>query len=74
MKKTIIKMLSVFLSVLIFASCFSVMMVSAADYRNGAQSGPSASYAGGRYYRNYKRVPITGDNRTDLIAIALSQL
>lgn len=45
-----------------------------ATYRPGAQSGPSSSYAGGVYYENYKRVPITGDNRTDLIAIALSQL
>ena len=46
----------------------------AATYRNGAQSGPSSSYKGGKYYQNYLRVPITGDNRTDLVAIALSQL
>ena len=46
----------------------------AATYRPGAQSGPSSSYAGSRYYENYKRVPITGDGRTDLVAIALSQL
>ena len=77
MKKKITKVLSVFLSVLIVASCLSMLSmpgVSAADYRSGAQSGPSASYASGRYYRNYLRVPITGDNRTDLIAVALSQL
>jgi hypothetical protein len=35
---------------------------------------PSGSYAGSRYYENYKRVPVTGDGRTDLVAIALSQL
>ena len=52
----------------------TVMPTLAATYRPGAQSGPSSSYAGGMYYSNYKRVPITGDNRTDLIAIALSQL
>lgn len=52
----------------------SVVPVIAATYRPGAQSGPSHSYAGGMYYSNYKRVPITGDNPTDLIAIALSQL
>ena len=46
----------------------------AATYRNGAQSGPSSSYKGGKYYANYLRVPITGDNRTDVVAIALSQL
>ena len=45
-----------------------------ATYRNGAQSGPSSSYKSGKYYSHYTRVPITGDNRTDLIAIALSQL
>ncbi len=45
-----------------------------ATYRNGAQSGPSTSYKNGKYYSHYTRIPITGDNRTDLIAIALSQL
>ncbi|MBQ3073080.1 MAG: CHAP domain-containing protein, partial [Ruminococcus sp.] len=76
MKKKITRILSLVLSVMIIASCLSVLSVSvsAADYRNGAQSGPSASYAGSRYYRNFLRVPITGDNRTDLIAVALSQL
>ena len=39
----------------------------AATYRNGAQSGPSSSYKGGKYYANYLRVPITGDNRTDIV-------
>ena len=48
--------------------------VFAATYRNGYQSGPSSSYKNGRYYQNYTRVPLPGDNRTDLIAIALSQL
>ncbi len=74
MKKKITKFLSAFLAVLMFASSLSVLPALAADYRNGAQSGPSASYASGRYYRNFLRVPITGDNRTDLIAVALSQL
>ena len=75
MKKRIVRTLSAFLSVLMLVSCFCMFdfSASAATYRNGAQSGPSSSYAGSRYYRNYKRVPITGDNRTDLIAIALSQ-
>ena len=74
MKRKITKMLAAFLAVLMIVASLSVLPTTAADYRNGAQSGPSASYASGRYYRNYLRVPITGDNRTDLIAIALSQL
>ncbi|MBQ2943725.1 MAG: InlB B-repeat-containing protein, partial [Ruminococcus sp.] len=76
MKNKFVRTLSAFLSVLMLISCFCIFnfTVSAATYRNGAQSGPSASYAGSRYYRNYQRVPITGDNRSDLIAIALSQL
>lgn len=74
MKRKLTKMFAAFLAVLMLASSISVLSPMAADYRNGAQSGPSASYAGSRYYRNFLRVPITGDNRTDLIAIALSQL
>lgn len=35
---------------------------------------PLQLLASGRYYRNYLKVPITGDNRTDVVAIALSQL
>lgn len=46
----------------------------AATYRPGAQSGPSTSYKNGVYYSNYTKVPITGDGRTDVVAIALSQL
>ena len=76
MKKKLTRILAAVMTLLIVVSCLVAGMVpaSAATYRNGAQSGPSASYAAGRYYRNYQRVPITGDNRTDLIAIALSQL
>ncbi len=76
MKKAVKRVLSIILAVVVIASCAYVGMVpaSAATYRSGAQSGPSSSYASGKYYGNYLRVPITGDQRTDLIAIALSQL
>ncbi len=76
MKKVCTRLTAVVLVLLTVVSCVlcAVVPVAAATYRNGAQSGPSASYAGGRYYSNYKKVPITGDNRTDLLAIALSQL
>ena len=72
MKKLFSKALCLLLVVLVAAS--TVTPALAATYRPGAQSGPSSSYAGGVYYDNYKKVPITGDGRTDVIAIALSQL
>ena len=70
------RLVAIILSVIIAVSCITVAIIpaSAATYRNGAQSGPSSSYKNGRYYSNYTKVPLTGDNRTDLLAIALSQL
>ncbi|MBQ8001479.1 MAG: InlB B-repeat-containing protein, partial [Ruminococcus sp.] len=75
-KKLVRRTVSAVLSLLIAVSCIfmAVVPASAATYRNGAQSGPSTSYKNGKYYRHYLQVPITGDNRTDLLAIALSQL
>ena len=72
MKKLFTKALCLLLVVLVAASMVTPAL--AATYRPGAQSGPSSSYAGGVYYDNFKKVPITGDGRTDVIAIALSQL
>lgn len=72
MSKPCAKLLSLVLVLTLLVSVVTPAL--AATYRPGAQSGPSSSYASGVYYENYKRIPITGDNRTDLIAIALSQL
>ena len=75
--KRFTRVLSVLLSLIVVMSCLvmaSSLSASAATYRNGAQSGPSSSYKNGKYYSNYLKVPITGDNRTDVVAIALSQL
>ncbi|MBQ7344696.1 MAG: CHAP domain-containing protein, partial [Oscillospiraceae bacterium] len=72
MRKIFSRSLALMLAVIMLWSM--VGNAFAATYRPGAQSGPSSSYAGGVYYENFKRVPITGDNRTDVIAIALSQL
>ena len=47
--------------------------VSAANYVTGDNS-VSSSYKGSIYYKNFSRVPITGDARTDVVAVALSQL
>ena len=75
-KRIFTRTISAVLAVLVAVSCFVTgsLSASAATYRNGAQSGPSSSYKNGKYYKNYLKVPITGDNRTDLLAIALSQL
>ena len=72
MRKFVARTLSLLLVAFLLVS--AVQPALAATYRPGAQSGPSSSYASGMYYSNYQRVPITGDNRTDLVAIALSQL
>lgn len=60
-------------------SIFLILMgtvgsVLAATYRPGAQGAPSASYEGGSYYEHFEGIPITGNKRKDLIAVALSQL
>jgi len=47
--------------------------VSAATYRT-AYNGPSSSYKGSKYYQHYQRITLTGDNVTDTLALALSQL
>ena len=72
MKRIFTRSLSVMLALVLALGAASPAL--AATYRPGAQSGPSGSYAGSRYYENYKRVPITGEGRTDLVAMALSQL
>lgn len=46
---------------------------SAAEYVKGA-NGASDSYRGSIYYKQLLAVPITGDGRTDVLAVALSQL
>ncbi len=42
-------------------------------YRTGANSASSA-YKGSRFYSNLMKVPLTGDGRTDVVAVALSQV
>ena len=45
----------------------------ALSYRKGA-NGASASYRAARYYAHLSKVPLTGDGRSDVLAVALSQL
>ncbi len=72
MRNRFSRLLAVVLAIAVLASL--VVPAAAATYRPGAQSGPSTSYKNGCYYNNFTRVPITGDGRTDVLAIALSQL
>lgn len=74
MRKIFSRSLAVLLVVILLVSLVPAIPVEAATYRAGGQSGASSSYMSGTYYTNYTRVPITGDNRTDVVAIALSQL
>ena len=50
------------------------LSVGAAEYRGGVQGAASAAFAAGQYFENYKKIPIAGGNRGDLVAVALSQL
>ena len=59
MRMIISRSLALVLAVIMLWSMVGTVM--AATYRPGAQSGPSSSYKGGRYYDNYTRVPITGE-------------
>ncbi len=72
MRKFLTKLLCLVLITALFIPCVS-FSASAATYRTGA-NGVSNSYAGSVYYQNFQKVPITGDNVTDVLAIALSQL
>ena len=71
-KKLILKLVSLVLVVLVAASV-AIPTVYAAEYRK-AKNDVSSSYKGGRYYDNFTRVQLTGDNVTDVLALALSQL
>ncbi len=72
MQNRILRAISFVLVIALFIPCL-VFNASAATYRT-ATNGVSNSYAGSVYYQNYLKVPITGDNVTDVLAIALSQL
>ncbi|MBR5858570.1 MAG: CHAP domain-containing protein [Clostridia bacterium] len=53
--------------------CIPALDVSAATYRPASNSAHS-SYLGSKYYEHYSKIEITGDGRTDVVAVALSQL
>ena len=72
MKTKIAKALSLLLT-LIFLFSVIAIPCSALTYRTAANSA-SQSYMDSVYYQNLSYIPLTGDNRTDVLAVALSQL
>ncbi len=76
MKKHLIRIVSLVVTLLILASTvLAALPASAAlTYRLGDASAPSTSYKNGRYYTNITNITLTGDDRTNVIAAALSQL
>lgn len=72
------KLIVVFLACTLLFSLFSVAALGAA-YRekrlsSGTLVGASDTYKSSKYYRQLSAVSLTGDNPTDVLAIALSQL
>lgn len=74
MKTSLKRILTVALAVLMVVPMF-IMPTAAANitYVNGANS-VSSSYKNGKYYQYLTSLPYTGNNRTDVLAVALSQL
>ncbi len=71
-RRNYIKILSLALSALLLALTL-IAPVSALDYKKGTNSA-SAAYKASEYYEKLTSIALTGDGRTDLIAVALSQL
>lgn len=74
MKQRILRALPILLLLaLVLPLLPTSLPVSAADYVKGANDA-SSSYKSGIYYERLLSVPLTGDGRTDVLAVALSQL
>ncbi len=80
LKKTLLKALVVALLAATVIACLCVVPAAAAEtqyvtYRKSkAGLGASTAYSNSKFYRQLTNVPLTGDNATDVLAIALSQL
>ena len=72
MKKQILRFLS-FIFAFLLALQIPLTEVSALDFVTG-ENPASDSYKSGRYYENLTSIKLTGDGRTDVLAVALSQL
>ncbi len=72
MKRYLSRLTALILSVLLVVAVVAVP-ASAATYKKGTNS-ISSSYKAGPYYQNFSKIPLTGDGRLDVVAVALSQL
>ena len=74
MKRHLPKYISLLLALLLLLPAFgAILPVSAVEYVKGSNSA-SDSYKSSIYYSRLFDVKLTGDGRTDVVAIALSQL
>ncbi len=71
-KKATLKVFSALLAAVFLFSAL-LLPISAIDYTAG-KNDASDSYKAGPFYQNLLNIPLTGDNRTDVVAVALSQL
>lgn len=72
MKKFILKSLATLLVLTFIISCASLSL-SALTYVSGKNS-VSDSYKGGKYYKQLTSIPLSGNQRADALAVALSQV
>ncbi len=74
MKKFLLKSLALLLTLTFLISAASLAIsVSALTYVNGGNSVHS-TYKNNRYYTNVTSIPLSNNNRADLLAVALSQV
>lgn len=73
MQKYLLRICSIFFALTILLGCLGPQIFAMDSYVEGYNK-VSSSYKNGVYYKNLMNVPITGDGRTDVLAVALSQL
>ena len=71
MKNNVKKIIFLLITALLLAELS--LFASALEFRRGANA-VSPSYASSVYYKNLTAITLTGDGRTDVLAVALSQL
>ena len=71
MKNNVKKIIFLLVTALLLAELS--LFASALEFRRGANA-VSPSYASSVYYKNLTAITLTGDGRTDVLAVALSQL
>lgn len=71
MKNNVKKIIFLLITALLLAELS--LFASALEFRKGANA-VSPSYASSVYYKNLTAITLTGDGRTDVLAVALSQL